>query len=394
MSLRGLVVTDNSPSSINTQLALIDGAIQNLTDTGKLAISSVIIPDEFAINSASLRSIFSEGVVGAASRTRLITFTDSGNNINTYLTSNAALNADNTWSLDDTTKVAWQIIQGGQTDAFLVRRAAAGANPISWTEVFAINSAGVIATGTWNGTKIGLAYGGTNADLHATGGANQFVKQSSAGGAFTVGAIGSGDVPDAALTSNVALLNRDAQNFTGTYNRFVQIGIGMVPVNILDITQNINSGALIQITNPNAGTASQANVITLSDSAQVALRSHALARTATRYGVTLGGYNEVHASAGNGLLIGTGTTATPIIFGTNSLERMRIDSAGNVGIGGTADASSALRVDSTTGAILIPRMTTTQKNALTAINGMIVYDSTLAKFQGYEAGAWTNFSLL
>ena len=27
---------------------------------------------------------------------------------------------------------------------------------------------------------------------------------------------------------------------------------------------------------------------------------------------------------------------------------------------------------------------------ITAVNGMLVYDTDLDKFQGYEAGAWTN----
>lgn len=35
-------------------------------------------------------------------------------------------------------------------------------------------------------------------------------------------------------------------------------------------------------------------------------------------------------------------------------------------------------------------ITTDEKNALTAANGMIVYDSTLNKFQGYENGSWTS----
>ncbi|MCK5613274.1 LamG domain-containing protein [Candidatus Pacearchaeota archaeon] len=34
--------------------------------------------------------------------------------------------------------------------------------------------------------------------------------------------------------------------------------------------------------------------------------------------------------------------------------------------------------------------TTAEKNGLTAVNGMIIYDSTLNKFQGYENGAWVN----
>lgn len=61
---------------------------------------------------------------------------------------------------------------------------------------------------------------------------------------------------------------------------------------------------------------------------------------------------------------------------------------------GTADlptnSSVGLELVSTTKAMLVSRMTTTEKNALTAVNGMIVYDTTLNKFQGYEAGAWAN----
>lgn len=48
---------------------------------------------------------------------------------------------------------------------------------------------GTIATGTWQATKISLAYGGTNADLSATGGVGQFLKQLSSGAAITVAVI-------------------------------------------------------------------------------------------------------------------------------------------------------------------------------------------------------------
>ena len=34
--------------------------------------------------------------------------------------------------------------------------------------------------------------------------------------------------------------------------------------------------------------------------------------------------------------------------------------------------------------------TTTQRDALTAANGMVIYNSTDNKFQGYENGAWAN----
>lgn len=57
-----------------------------------------------------------------------------------------------------------------------------------------ITTLGTIATGTWAATKIGLAYGGTNADLSATGGTGQVLKQATAGAAITVSTLASTDI--------------------------------------------------------------------------------------------------------------------------------------------------------------------------------------------------------
>jgi hypothetical protein len=86
-----------------------------------------------------------------------------------------------------------------------------------------LTTLGTIGTGVWQGTKVGLAYGGTNADLSATGGANQIVRQNSAGGALTVSALAaadipnldsakitSGEIPRSPLTTRGDLLTRDA----------------------------------------------------------------------------------------------------------------------------------------------------------------------------------------
>ena len=40
--------------------------------------------------------------------------------------------------------------------------------------------------------------------------------------------------------------------------------------------------------------------------------------------------------------------------------------------------------------LTVPRLTTTERNALTAVNGMVIYNSTDDKFQGYEGGSWAN----
>jgi len=62
---------------------------------------------------------------------------------------------------------------------------------------------------------------------------------------------------------------------------------------------------------------------------------------------------------------------------------------GKVAIGTTSPATSAIMdITSTIGALLLPRMTTVQRDALTPVNGMLIYDTTLNQTQTYENGAW------
>ena len=61
--------------------------------------------------------------------------------------------------------------------------------------------------------------------------------------------------------------------------------------------------------------------------------------------------------------------------------------AGNIGIG-TTTPQGALDVNSTTGAFIVPRMTITQRNALTPVNGMIIYNTQTNQFDFRENGAW------
>lgn len=42
--------------------------------------------------------------------------------------------------------------------------------------------------------------------------------------------------------------------------------------------------------------------------------------------------------------------------------------------------------------IIAPRITTEERDSIQSpINGQIIYNTSLDKFQGYEAGAWVNF---
>lgn len=71
---------------------------------------------------------------------------------------------------------------------------------------------------------------------------------------------------------------------------------------------------------------------------------------------------------------------------------MRIDNASNVGIG-TSSPSAAARLDvtSTTSGFLPPRMTTTERNAISSPpNGLMLYNTTTDKLQVRAAGAWVD----
>lgn len=55
-----------------------------------------------------------------------------------------------------------------------------------------------------------------------------------------------------------------------------------------------------------------------------------------------------------------------------------------------ANSSVGIELESTTKAILLSRMTTAQKNALTAVAGMAVFDTDLAQMSYYNGAVWVN----
>ncbi len=76
--------------------------------------------------------------------------------------------------------------------------------------------------------------------------------------------------------------------------------------------------------------------------------------------------------------------------GDGSATRLSIDSSGRVGIGTTSpNASALLDVTSTTQGLLPPRMTTTQRNAISSpAAGLMIYNTTTNKLNFYNGSAW------
>lgn len=104
--------------------------------------------------------------------------------------------------------------------------------------------------------------------------------------------------------------------------------------------------------------------------------SHVIGRGAS-------GTNRLTNGTANSLMVGYLSDIPTLYVGPSS----GVGTTGKVGIG-TTTPQGALDVSSTTGALIVPRMTATQRNALTAVNGMIIYNTITDQFNFYEAGVW------
>jgi len=112
---------------------------------------------------------------------------------------------------------------------------------------------------------------------------------------------------------------------------------------------------------------------------------------ATVSGIT-GGSAPTHTSGivGDWAFVATGSAATEQRVATITSSGLLPFNRGYVGTG-TVNASAAFEVDSTIRGLLFPRMTTTQRNAIsTPADGLVIYNTTDNKLQVRAGGSWVD----
>ncbi len=102
--------------------------------------------------------------------------------------------------------------------------------------------------------------------------------------------------------------------------------------------------------------------------------------------LTTGTNNTVIGSGIDVPALGTSDylTVDDLLFGDTSATRVRVGGSGVI----TGDAG--LELAQTDAALLTNRLTTAQLAGVTAVNGMVAYESTLNQMQGYINGAWVD----
>ena len=170
---------------------------------------------------------------------------------------------------------------------------------------------------------------------------------------------------------------------------------------LLDGINKTYSGNIIGSTEMSSTTEAevQLGITSLENTSKINLRRQSATalsgNTTVQYGTISFGRDDTAGVLTTGLLFGRedsiyiGQSATGA-FGTEAVYM--VWKGNKLGLGKTTptqqlDMSGNAKID---GFVQFGSLTTTQRNALTAANGMVIYNSSDNKFQGYENGSWVN----
>jgi hypothetical protein len=104
------------------------------------------------------------------------------------------------------------------------------------------------------------------------------------------------------------------------------VGIGSdAPTDKLHVINNTDANVFATVQNENTGSGAAAVVKVNADGSGMNFIAHGSGRTVSRFGETLGGWNELLAFSGNGLIIGPSNANSRLILGTEGVAALEID---------------------------------------------------------------------
>ena len=380
--------------------SLYSGLVSNATHTGEVTGSTALTLDKTAITNKTTVTVANDDYI-------LISDTSDSGNLKKALKSDFGGGGSSSLS--------------GLTDATVASTLANGTNVITWNwSGLSEGTKGLIFGGTdilVNGMTIGFGkYQGSNTNLAfginalnaSTGGlyntaigsnalnkltngsANTAIGESSLG-ALTTGTNNIAIGRQSLISTIAGVGNIGIGDFVltsmGTANGNTAIGQNALYNNILGSSNvAIGNSAFINVkggSNTGVGTYVGFNLTTGT--------ANTIIGYYTALGITTGSKNTIIGANITGLA--TSLSNTIILADGDGVIRFYCNSAGSTGIGTTTpNASAKVDIASTTQGVLLPRMTTTQKNAISSpAEGLEVYDLTLHQKSYYNGTTWINY---
>lgn len=238
-----------------------------------------------------------------------------------------------------------------------------------------LTSVGTIGSGTWQGTKVGLAYGGTNADLSATGGTSQVLRQSTTGANITVSQLACAD-----LSNATASCSTDATNASNISTGTLAATRGGTGTGTYTLGDTLYSGATNSLSKLSGNTTSTKNFLTQtgtgSVSAAPAWGTISAGDVPTLNQNTTGTASNVTASS-NSTLTTLSALSLPTTQLTGTLQAAQFPAlTGDVTTTAGSLATTLATVNSNVGSFgsstSIPSFTVNAKGLMTAASGNAV----------------------